>query len=143
MVQLLWWLRSTTSRSVPPDRTQVWTHLGAGLATRDLLTLGVRTIGLLPTADPQRVLMTSETLLEPGRRAFAGLSGLERPIPTVGGAGELSSIIDLGYRRAFAVLGVHRWCHTVEDTLDKTDPDLLMPVVDAHKALIATTVARA
>lgn len=125
----------------PPGRTQVWTHLGAGLATRDLLTLGVRTIGLLPSADPQRVLMTSEALFEPGRRLFAGLSGLERPIPTVGGAGELSSIIDLGYSRAFAVLGVHRWCHTVDDTLDKVDADLLLPVVQAHKALVAATVA--
>lgn len=124
----------------PPADTLIWTHLGAGLATRDLLELGVNSVGLLPTADPQRVMMASQPLMDGATKAFRGVSGFERPIPAIAGAGELSGIIKLGYEKAFAGLGVHRWCHTADDTLDKVDAGLLLPVLDAHKALVEQVV---
>ena len=124
----------------PPGDTIVWTHLGAGLATRDLLEIGGRPISMLPTADPERVMMASTPLMDSVTMAFDGISGYERPIPAISGAGELSSIIDLGYEKAFAGLGIHRWCHTPEDLLDTVDAGLILPVLDAHKAVVEQAV---
>jgi hypothetical protein len=127
--------------SAPPaEQTRLWAHIGAGLATADSLDLGGRMLGLLPSADPQRVLMVTDNLLTGAASAFAGISGLERPIATLPGAGELSGIIDRGYKRAFAVLGVHRWFHTRADSLDKVDAGLLLPVVEAHKRMISAVL---
>ena len=136
-------MHQAIKKGPPPADTLIWTHLGAGLATRDLLELGAREIGLLPTADPQRVMMASKPLMEAVTKAFDGISGYERPIPAISGAGELSGIIDLGYEKAFAGLGVHRWCHTPEDSLDKVDARLVLPVLDAHKAVVEQAVREA
>ncbi|WP_051003764.1 hypothetical protein [Sphingobium sp. SYK-6] len=131
------------SEGPPPAQTQVWTHLGAGLATRDAYEVLGRNRQLLSTADPQRVLMSSHSLMADATSAFRGLAGYEQPIEVVGGAGELSSIIDRGYANAFAGLGIHRWCHVADDTIDKVDAALLEPVVEAHRAVIESVVGRA
>ena len=70
-------------------------------------------------------------------------SGLERPGPVRSQAGELSTFTDRGYANAFAVLGVHRWFHTVEDTLERVDAGLLVPVLRAHQRTIELVVAAA
>jgi hypothetical protein len=124
----------------PPDAVAGWVHAGAGLATRDRLMLGNRVLGLLPTADPQRVLMCPREVISPAKEAFKGISGFEQPIFPVKGAGELSGLIDAGYSRIFAGLGVHAWFHTAEDTLDKTDAGLLAPVLMAHMRLLQSLV---
>ena len=125
----------------PPDAVDGWVHAGAGLATRDRLMLGNRVLGLLPTADPQRVLMCPRDVVPLAKAAFKGLSGLEEPIVPVTGAGELSGMIDAGYSRIFAGLGVHAWFHTADDTLDKTDAGLLAPVLMAHMRLLQSLVS--
>ena len=58
-------------------------------------------------------------------------------------AGELSSFTDRGYTTAFATIGVHRWFHTVEDTLERVDAGLVLPVVEAHRRTIELIVSRA
>jgi hypothetical protein len=118
-----------------PGDTQLWVHLGSAMAARDMPAVGGRP-AVLRSADSHRILMTTEDLKERAKRAFAGLTGLEAPREVLGGAGELSTVLDHGYKRAFAVLGVHSWFHTEQDTLDKTSADLLAPVIDAHKRLI-------
>lgn len=130
------------SAGPPPGDTLIWTHFGAGLATRDRLDLGVNTLGMMATADPQRVMMVSPALMDDARRVFRGLAGYEMPVEVIGGAGELSTIIKQGYVRAFAGLGVHRWCHTVDDTLERVDAGLLLPVVEAHRALVELTIGQ-
>ncbi|WP_370206916.1 M28 family peptidase [Pararhodobacter marinus] len=114
----------------PPEDTDAWVHLGATLASNDQQE--TRNGQMLSVADPNRVVMASESLRDACADAFAGLSGLAPPRAVVPGAGELSTIVDLGYRNAFAVLGQGRWFHTPQDTLDKLDPELLAPVVEAH-----------
>lgn len=126
----------------PAAQTRIWTHLGAGLATRDAFEVLGRNHELLSCSDPQRVMMVSPELLDDATRAFQGLAGYEKPIRVVGGAGELSSIIDRGYTKAFAGLGIHRWCHVEDDTIDKVDAALLEPVVEAHRAVIEAVVGR-
>ena len=91
----------------PPEQTRVWAHIGATLAAREAAAQG-----------------------------FQGLSGLETPGRVRPGAGELSAFTDRGYSSAFAVIGVHRWFHTVEDTLDRVDAALVTPVVRAHQRTI-------
>jgi len=124
----------------PPADTLLWIHLGATLAARNVWELRGPD-GLMPSADPQRMLMASSGMLPVAIEAFAGLSGLEAPIPIVPRAGELSSIADHGYANVFAVLGMHRFFHTRIDTYDKVDAHLLAPVVDAHRAMIEAAVA--
>jgi hypothetical protein len=124
----------------PAADTLIWTHLGAGLATRDAVEVVRRDFALTNTADPQRVMMVSPALMAIAKASFRGLVGYEDPIEVVGGAGELSSIIKQGYDKAFAGLGIHRWCHVDSDTLDKVDAGLLVPVVEAHQAVIEAAV---
>ena len=121
----------------PPDRTAVWAHVGATLAARDAEERD-GTLRMLDTADPQRSLMTSDAARAAAARAFAGLSGLTEPVPVRPSAGELSTFTDRGYSAAFAVLGLHRWLHTVQDTIERVDARLLVPVLRAHQGTIET-----
>jgi hypothetical protein len=120
--------------------TALWVHIGAALAALDYAEIGGQ-LTPLPSADSNRVLMGSENILPSLARAFTGITGLERPRKVISGAGELSGIIERGYGSAFAVLGVHRWFHTRQDTLDKVDAALLTPVVRAHQQSISQILA--
>ncbi len=127
--------------AAPPARdTALWMHIGAALATLDYAEIGGQ-LTPLPSADSNRVLMASENIVPALAQAFAGITGLERPRKVIAGAGELSGIIQRGYGSAFAVLGVHRWFHTRNDTLDKADASLLTPVVQAHQQAISQILA--
>jgi hypothetical protein len=124
----------------PPATTAVWAHIGATLAARDAMEVDGRLV-MRDTADPQRSLMTTDAARAAVTRAFAGLNGLSAPTSVRAGAGELSTFTDRGYSAAFAVIGVHRWFHTVEDTLDRVDASLVTPVVRAHQRAIELLVA--
>ena len=129
------------SMAPPPEKTAVWAHIGATLATRDAVESQGRLV-MLDAADPQRSLMATDRAREAAAEAFRGLSGLERPTAVRPGAGELSAFTDRGYAAAFAVLGVHRWFHTREDTLERVDAALLEPVLRAHQRAIEIIVSR-
>lgn len=120
----------------PPERTAVWAHIGAALATRQAHLLGGRNLGLLNIAESERIVMATDPMMDAAAKYFAGLPGLETPAEVMPGAGELGDIVARGYKNAFAVLGLHRWFHTSEDTLDKTDAKLLLPVYEAHRRMI-------
>jgi hypothetical protein len=126
----------------PPSATLVWAHVGATLAARDAQEIDGRLV-MLDTADPQRSLMATDAARDAAAKAFAGLSGLTTPTRVQPGAGELSAFTDRGYTTAFAVIGVHRWFHTSEDTIDRVDARLVTPVVTAHQRAIELLVASA
>jgi hypothetical protein len=119
----------------PPSATVVWTHVGASLAVRDAREVDGR-LEMLDTADPQRSLMATDAARAAAAEAFNGLAGLATPTRVQPGAGELSTFTDRGYTTAFAVIGVHRWFHTVEDTLERVDARLVAPVLLAHQRAI-------
>jgi hypothetical protein len=98
---------------------------------------------MLDRADPQRSLMTTPAVRGQAAQAFVGLTGLEQPAAVRPQAGELSTFTDRGYANAFAVIGQHRWFHTVDDTLETVDASLLTPVLRAHQRLIELVVAGA
>lgn len=125
-----------------PANTVVWAHIGATLAVRNAVERDGRLV-MLDTVDPQRNLMATESAAAAAAEGFRGLTGLEKPGAVQPGAGELSTFTDHGYRTAFAVLGVHRWFHTVEDTLERVDAKLLVPVLRAHQRTIELVVAAA
>ncbi|HEU0073866.1 MAG TPA: hypothetical protein VFS30_07625 [Dehalococcoidia bacterium] len=122
-----------------PADTRLWVHLGSAMAARDRIAVGGRP-AVLASADSHRILMTTADLLDDAKRCFTGLTGLEAPREVLHGAGELSTVIDRGYRSAFAVLGVHSWFHTERDTIETTSGDLLAPVIEAHKRLIEAAI---
>jgi hypothetical protein len=119
----------------PAADTLVWAHVGATLAARDAEERHGRLV-MLDTADPQRTLMVTDGARAAATRAFRGLSGLSRPVGVRPQAGELSAFTDRGYATAFAVIGTHRWFHTVEDTLERVDARLILPVLRAHQRTI-------
>lgn len=123
----------------PPADTVAWVHIGATLAARDAVERDGRLV-MLDTADPRRNLMTTDAARAAAAASFKGLVGLEQPTPVRASAGELSTFTDRGYAKAFAVLGVHRWFHTVEDTLERVDARLLVPVLAAHQQTIERLV---
>jgi hypothetical protein len=120
------------TQAPPPENTVLWTHVGATLGARDARDENGREV-MLDTADPQRSLMATDTARAAAAEAFRGLSGLENPTPVRAGAGELSTFTDMGYKTAFAVIGVHRWFHTRLDTLERVDARLVVPVLRAHQ----------
>jgi hypothetical protein len=126
----------------PPADTAVWAHIGATLAARDS-ELRDGQLVMLDTADPNRMLMASSAARAAAAAGFRGLSGLSEPVAIRPQAGELSTFTDLGYTAAFAVLGVHAWFHTVEDTLERVDERLLVPVLQAHQKTIELLVENA
>ena len=130
------------NQAPPPPRTVVWTHIGASLAARDADDT-TRPPTMLDTADPERTLMVTDNLRDLATDTFRGLAGLERPVAVRPQAGELSTFTDRGYTTAFAVLGVHRWLHTREDTLARVDARLVVPVLRAHQRMVERIVAKA
>jgi hypothetical protein len=123
----------------PPDRTRVWAHIGATLAARDAIEVDGQW-GMLDTVDPDRRTMATPLALDAVKSNFAGLVGLDEPGEVRPQAGELSTFTDMGFDKAFACIGLHRWFHTVGDTIDRVDARLLLPVVTAHKATIRELV---
>jgi len=126
---------------VPPVAdTLAWVHIGATLAARAAEQRG-ESLVMLDRADTHRSILATEMALAAVKKGFAGLAGLEQPVAVMPQAGELSTFTGLGFKTAFAVLGVHDWFHTVEDTLERVDARLLVPVLEAHKRTIELIVA--
>jgi hypothetical protein len=126
----------------PPPSTDLWTHVGATVAARDADESGP-TLRLLDTADPQRSLMATTNMNAAVAEGFRGIRELERAQPVRTDAGELSVFTDRGYSRCFAVLGLHRWLHTIKDTLECVDARLVTPVLEGHKRTMERAVAEA
>lgn len=126
--------RALAQAPAPAD-TLVWIHLGAALAARDRLEFRGELLGL-PSADPNRMTMATESLHDAARAAFRGLPGLERVGDPMPGVSELGAIVERGYGRAMAVLGIPRTFHTRADDLDEVDAQLLAPVVRAHMVVV-------
>lgn len=100
-----------------PADTDFWLHLGANAATRDWQEVPGRLLPL-PSADPNRFLMTSADLVERARAIFKGQPGLEMAYPSSeGAAGELSEIVKAGYPRHAGIFGAHRHHHAATDDL--------------------------
>lgn len=124
-----------------PARTDLWLHLGANVAARDWQEL-TGTLQPLPSADSQRYLMTSATLLPLARRAFAGLPGLEAPRAAgPAAAGELATILAAGYPRVAGIFGAHRHHHSAEDDARCVDPALVAAAAAACRTFVEGALA--
>ncbi len=124
----------------PPERTALWLHLGANVATRDWHELPDRLLPL-PSADPFRFLMTSDDLVAQARAAFRNQPGLEMAYSSAeGAAGELQEIVEAGYPRHAGIFGAHRQHHAASDTLETILPDALHAAARGCCALIASAL---
>jgi hypothetical protein len=124
-----------------PDATRLWVHIGASAAARDWHELG--RLLPLPSADSQRVLTATADILPSTRQAFQGVSGLEATYlaDKVMAGGELTNVLNAGYRTAMGLYGIHRYFHTASDDLRCTSGELVWPVAAAFQAAIAKAVA--
>jgi hypothetical protein len=92
-----------------PEATPLWVHIGASAAARDWHELGPKLLPL-PSADSERFLTATADILEETRHAFRGLNGLEAAYlaDKAMAGGELTNVLDAGYRRAIGQYDVHR-----------------------------------
>lgn len=121
-----------------PADTAFWYHLGANVAALDWQEL-TGTLLPLPSADPQRYLVVSPSLIDVAGSAFAGQPGLEAPYPTGGiTAGELTSVIAAGYTNVAGIFGAHRYHHTREDDARCVDSKLVAAAIEASKKILRT-----
>ena len=121
-----------------PADTAFWLHLGANVAARDWQEIGGGALLPLPSADPQRLLVTTPKLVEAARRAFAGQPGLEMAYPSgQGSAGELTNILGAGYAPVAGIFGAHRYHHAAEDDARCVAASLVARVIDSCKILIS------
>lgn len=125
-------------RSAPaPAQTAFWLHLGANVAARDWHEAGATGLLPLPSADPQRFLMTSQPLVERARHLFAEHAGLEMAYPVSAGAsGELANIAAAGYPRIAGIFGAHRFHHVAEDDDRCVDAQLVHALMKPIRGLI-------
>lgn len=133
-------IRHVLDQVPPAADTPVWAHIGATLAARAAERRDGRLV-MLDRADTHRRMLATDTAMAAVKKGFAGLAGLEQPGLVMPKAGALSTFTDLGFTTAFAEIGVHSWFHTMEDTLDRVDARLLLPVLEAHKRTIEMLVA--
>lgn len=127
-----------------PDATDFWLHLGANVAARDWHEAGARQLLPLPSADPQRFLLTSADAVSAARSAFAGQPGVESAYPAQGNAsGELADIEAAGYRRFAGIFGAHRFHHTPLDDLRCVDVAHVDAVTAACKVFLLRVCAAA
>lgn len=122
-----------------PDDTALWLHLGANLAGRE-----VRFQNGLPVATNDAVTTrysgASTEMLDPAKRAFAGVQGYDTPfdIDTRPAPGDLALYRDKGYRRIVGLVGAHPLHHTRLDRAQLTvAPGELTRIFDALKTLVA------
>jgi hypothetical protein len=126
-------------RAPRPEQTALWLHLGAGFAARDWHEAGGQ-LAPLPSADPQRYLMTSPQLRDAAHTAFAGVSGLEAAYSTErGAAGELANIIAAGYPAIIGMFGAHRFHHVAQDDMRCVEPAHTAEVVLRLQHLLTLT----
>lgn len=123
----------------PPERTVAWAHIGATLAARDAQRVNGEW-QLLDRVDPERSSMATDAARAAVMAGFAGLEGLDDPGIVQPQRGELSTFTDMGFERAFACIGLHRWFHTTGDTIECVDARLLLPMVRAHQATLAQLI---
>ncbi|NWG46068.1 MAG: hypothetical protein HXY25_05925 [Alphaproteobacteria bacterium] len=127
----------------PPDAVRLWLHLGAGFGARDFHEPAPRTLYPLPSADPQRYLAGTPTLVPMLKSVFAGQPGLESVYTATpeGTAGELAEVVRAGYAPTFGAFGGHRFHHAREDRADKTSPEILGPLGRAFRAAMEAALA--
>ncbi len=123
-----------------PAVTVFWLHLGANVAARDWHEAG-RQLLPLPSADPQRFLLTSEDAVGAARTAFRGLPGIENAYPAQGNSsGELADVEAAGYKRFAGIFGAHRFHHTTSDDLRCVDAAHVDAVIAACKDFLRRVV---
>lgn len=125
----------------PPLETDFWLHLGANAATRDWHEIPGRLLPL-PSADPNRFLMTSPDLVERARQIFKSQPGLEMAYSSgEGTAGELTAIVKAGYPHHAGVFGAHRHHHAPSDTISTVAAEPLAVTASGFRDLLLSTVS--
>ena len=109
----------------PPGQVRCWLHLGANIATWDWAESGA---GLQRQTEPGKYIIRcgSKDLLSLVAEAFAGMPGVK---PDFGpGIGELTPVLETGYRGFGVYGGRYRFFHTPDDGPQGTAPELLEPM---------------
>jgi hypothetical protein len=126
-----------------PDETVLWYHLGASYAAREYRETPD---GLKPleTENPTCTLMVSEDMMPIATAAFAGHVALGSPTPASVAAslGELTLVLEEGYKSSAGFYGWFGLFHTPEDGADSTSGAIMEPIARAIARTITDKLAQ-
>lgn len=124
----------------PVDKTKLWVHLGAGIAT---LSWKVTPSGLVKESkvDASRNFFYSASVKESFEPAFKDLAGNKWEIKEKSG-GELIEVIQKGYANVAGAAYSHPFFHMKGDDETKTSPEILEEVALAFKNFITDVINR-
>ncbi|MVM29337.1 hypothetical protein GO755_04775 [Spirosoma sp. HMF4905] len=122
-----------------PADTQLWVHLGAGIATRKWAKTEA---GYAPTnqVDANRQIVYSPTVKDSFEQVFQAIDG--RKAVTDKGVGELIEVVKKGYPNFLAIAGAHFLFHAPTDDAKATSPELLEEITLALKHFIEQETRR-
>jgi hypothetical protein len=130
-----WGAKAFLDGGAPPvDKTKLWVHLGAGIAT---LSWKSTPSGLVRenTVDVNRNFFYSASVKSSFEPSFKKLAGNKWEIKQKAG-GELIYVIDKGYTNVAGAAYSHPYFHMKSDDATKTSPEILEEVAIAFKNFI-------
>jgi len=119
----------------PPEKTKLWLHLGAGIATRDWKKGNSGAPEWLDNTDPNRNFFFSESVRASFEEALNHLAGKKWEINERVG-GELVYVIDKGYPHVSGIAYGHPYFHLTIDDEHTTSPRILEETARAFKQFI-------
>jgi len=124
----------------PVDKTKLWVHLGAGVATRSWKPTPS---GLVKenTVDVNRNFFYTASVKSSFESAFKDLAGNKWEVKEKAG-GELTAVIAKGYPNAVGITYAHPYFHMKNDDASKTSPEILEEAALAFKNFIQNEVSR-
>lgn len=122
-----------------PADTQLWVHLGAGIATRKWAKTES---GYAPAnqVDANRSIVYSSTVKDSFDKTFQPIDG--RKAVTNVGVGELIEVVKHGYPNYLAIAGTHFLFHAPTDDAKATSPELLEEITRSLKGFIEAETQR-
>lgn len=134
-----WGAEEFLEHGAPPvDKTKLWIHLGAGLAT---LKYKQEPSGLVQQkeVDDQRNFFYTTSVKGSFETAFAQIAGNKWDTKERNG-GELVDVVNHGYQNALGVSYAHPYFHMPADDATKTSPEVLQEITLAFKDFIEEVV---
>jgi len=125
----------------PVDKTKLWVHLGAGVAT---LACKTTSSGLVKESrvDANRNFFYSASVKASFDPAFKDLAGNKWEVKEKSG-GELTAVIGKGYPNVVGVTFAHPYFHMRGDDASATSPEILEEAAKAFKNFIQSDISRA
>jgi len=122
----------------PPDKLFLWIHIGAWQA---MYRYDLRDGGLIPTRemDNRIIQFTGNDIATAVNAGFGSPDLKVRIIPRIV-YGDLTQVVNHGYRNLAGISFGHEYHHSTQDLPEVTGPELLQSVAEAYKKFLRAAI---